>query len=352
MTNLSLNMHPAMPVLITGVSGVPGFNFFVHMRQKYGDSVVGIRPKDTWRMKSDGIIGVNPDDSSGMLELFNKHKFKTVLNATGSCALKACELNQNLAYKSNVFSAQVIAKLATQFNSRLVHVSSDLVFSGDSGEGNYLEDSPVDPVTMYGKTMVEGEKAISSINPNAAILRISLPMGPSFSGHAGAIDWITSRFKMNKPATLYYDEFRSPTYVEDMNDVFELFLSESYSGIYHFGGPKNLSLYQIGQIINKAGGFDPNLLQGCPRHEAGPIPPRAGNVTMISEKLIKILGLHCIKPWPFKPHLIPGDMQWHHKREPEFDYSKTHLHENLYRHTREVPSPTEYYIQAKFRGNH
>ena len=73
---------------------------------------------------------------------------------------------------------------------------------------------------------------------------------------------------------------------------------------------------------------------------------------MISEKLIKILGLHRIKPWPFKPHLIPGDMQWHHKREPEFDYSKTHLHENLYRHTREVPSPTEYYIKAKFRGNH
>lgn len=101
--------------------------------------------------------------------------------------------------------------------------------------------------------MVEGEKAILSISPNAAILRISLPMGPSFSGHAGAIDWITSRFKNHKPATLYFDEFRSPTYVEDMNDVFEQFLSESYSGLYHFGGPKNLSLYQIGQIINKAG---------------------------------------------------------------------------------------------------
>lgn len=105
------------------------------MRRKYGASVVGIRPQDTWRMQSEGIIGVNPDDSSEMLALFNKYNFKTVLNATGSCALKACELNKELAYKTNVLSAQVIAKLATQFNSRLVHISSDLVFLATQVKG-------------------------------------------------------------------------------------------------------------------------------------------------------------------------------------------------------------------------
>jgi len=352
MINQSLLLNSLLPVLVTGVSGVPGFNFFVHLRRKYGESIIGIRPKDTWRMRGEGIIGVNPDDYLGMSALFSRYKFKTVLNATGSCALKACELNQDLAFKTNVFSAQVIAKLCSEYKSRLVHISSDLVFSGISGEGNYLEDSPVDPVTMYGKTMVEGEKTINKIYPDAAILRISLPMGPSFSGHAGAIDWITSRFKKHKPATLYFDEYRSPTYVEDMNDVFELFLSGNYSGIYHFGGPKNHSLYQIGQIINKAGGFDPKLLHGCLRHEAGPIPPRAGNVTMISEKILKIIGPNTIKPWPLKPHLVPGDLNWHHAREYEFDYSKAHLHDNLYRHAWDVPSPSDYFVMDKFRTNH
>ena len=107
MTNPALNLQLTLPVLITGVSGVVGFNFFVHMRRKYGTSVVGIRPQDTWRMQSEGIIGVNPDDSSEMLALFNKYNFKTVLNATGSCALKACELNKELAYKTNVLSAHL-----------------------------------------------------------------------------------------------------------------------------------------------------------------------------------------------------------------------------------------------------
>ena len=85
---------------------------------------------------------------------------------------------------------------------RLVHLSCDLVFSGADGRGGYVETDPTDPVTVYGKTMVAGEEAIAAADPTACILRISLPMGVSFSGHAGAIDWIVSRFKKSRPATL------------------------------------------------------------------------------------------------------------------------------------------------------
>lgn len=348
----SPDLSSCLPILVTGVTGVPGFNFFAHLRKIYGDSVVGVRPAGTWRMQGQGVIGMNPDDFTGMKSLFDKYQFKSVLNATGSCALKACELNRNLAYKTNVESAQVIASLCNSFKIRLVHISSDLVFSGDSGEGNYLEDSPVDPVTMYGKTMVEGEKAIADSKPDAAILRISLPMGPSFSGHAGAIDWIQSRFKNHKPATLYFDEFRSPTFVEDLNKVFEIFLLNDLAGIFHLGGPNNLSLYQIGQIVNKAGGYAPELLHGCPRHAAGPMPPRAGNVTMISDKINKVLGFDLINPWPAAIHLVPQDLQWHFLREPNIDFSPPHLKKYLYRHTWEVPKLSDYLVTTKFRQNH
>ena len=58
--------------------------------------------------------------------------------------------------------------------------------------------------------MWEAEQLISNVRPEACILRISLPMGISFNGHAGAIDWIQSRFQKLKPATLYYDEVRTP----------------------------------------------------------------------------------------------------------------------------------------------
>ena len=179
---------------------------------------------------------------------------------------------------------------------RLVHLSCDLVFSGDDGRGGYVETDPTDPVTVYGKTMAAGEEAILAADPTACILRISLPMGVSFSGHAGAIDWITSRFKKSRPATLYFDEIRTPTYTDCLNRLCETMLANELSGIFHAGAPRRLSLYQIAQIINRVGGYDPDCLMGIPRHEAGPIPPRAGNVCMDCSKLIAALGYD-----PFDP---------------------------------------------------
>ena len=116
---------------------------------------------------------------------------------------------------------------------------------------------PPDPVTIYGKTMSQAERLILARRPDACILRISLPMGISFNGHAGAIDWIQSRFKKSRPATLYYDEIRTPTYTDCLNRLFEAVLAGDLSGLYHAGGPRRLSLYQIAQIINRVGGYDP-----------------------------------------------------------------------------------------------
>src|SRR6185295_2681633 len=147
-----------------------------------------------------------------------------------------------------------------------------------------------DPVTVYGKTMVAAEQIILAGDPNACILRISLPMGISFNGHAGAIDWIGSRFKKSKPATLYFDEVRTPTYTDCLNPTCEAVLASDLAGLYHAGAPRRLSLYQIAQIVNRVGGYDPDHLLGCPRIKAGPIPPRAGNVAMDSSKLAAALG--------------------------------------------------------------
>src|SRR6185437_8775236 len=179
-----------------------------------------------------------------------------------------------------------------------------------TGDGGHVETDAVDPVTVYGRTMAEGEQAVLHTTPDAAILRISLPMGPSFNGHAGAIDWIQSRFRAGRPATLYYDEVRSATYCDDLNHVFAFFLSRADAGVYHLGGPRALTLNQIGQIVNKGGGYEASLLRGCLRHQAGPIPPRAGNVSMNSDKLIALLGGNPFHAWPLHEDLLPTDGEW------------------------------------------
>ncbi len=226
-------------------------------------------------------------------------------------------------------------------DARLVHLSIDLVYSGD-GSGNYVETQPTDPVTVYGRTMAVAEELLLAADPTACTLRISLPMGVSFNGHAGAIDWIQSRFKHGRPATLYFDEVRTPTYTDCLNRVCEKVLASDLRGVYHAGGPRRLSLYRIAQIINRVGGYDPRLLMGIPRQEAGPIPPRAGNVTMNSGKLATALddafdGLFNgapFDPWPLSDEHMPTHDHWHHERPSDEPGSPELLAAILYRNPR------------------
>ncbi len=230
-----------------------------------------------------------------------------------------------------------MADCVRRWGCRLVHLSSDLVFSGN-GSGNYRETDVADPVTIYGKTMVEAEDLLLRRAPGSAIVRISLPMGPSFNRHAGAIDWIGSRFRNHRPATLYFDEVRSCTYCDDLNPVFEWFLAGDEKGIFHLGGPRPMALYRIAQVVNRVGGYDPHLLKGCPRRDAGPMPPRAGNVSMCSDKLIAAMARHPFRAWPLGDDLLPTHRLWHFIRPRHEPGSIQQIAERLYRYPSEMPS--------------
>ncbi len=301
-------------MLVTGLAGVAGYNAFHHLQKKFGNQVIGIRREKNWPLRGKGIFGCGIENGVKLRSLIEKYKIRSILNCGGSCALKSCELDPKMANRVNVDGVQSILNVISGTNIQLVHLSIDLVFSG-AGDGNYVETDPTDPVTVYGKTMVKAEKLILAQRPSSCILRISLPMGVSFNGHAGAIDWIQSRFSKNKPATLYFDEIRTPTYVQCLNEVVEEAFVREMSGIYHAGGPTKLSLYQIAQIVNRVGGYQPELLIGCPRIEAGPIPPRAGNVTMNSDKIKAALGREPFHPWPLIPNQHPTSRHWHLKPE-------------------------------------
>lgn len=336
---------PPLPLLVTGVAGVAGYNAFHYFRARYGNQVIGIRRTDNWPLQREGIVACDGDDRESLARLFDKHQFAAVLNSEGTCKLKSCELDPQMAERINITSVNTLLDVIHGTSTRLVHLSIDLVFAGTRG-GSHVEDDETDPVTIYGKTMVEAEQIIlgrgngpHSQHPeanslrskrtdvcnasetgllpargNSCILRISLPMGISFNGHAGAIDWIQHRFKKGNPATLYFDEVRTPTYTDCLNPLLaDVLARREISGLFHAGGTRRLSLYQIAQIVNRVGGYDPDLLHGCPRIEAGPLPPRAGDVTLDSSKLAAALGYQPFDPWPLDDEHVPTHRDWHYE---------------------------------------
>jgi dTDP-4-dehydrorhamnose reductase len=323
-----------LPLLITGIAGVAGYNALAYFQAKYPGQVIGVRQRNNWRLRGNGIVVCDAEDRDGIARLFEKHPFRSVLDCAGNCALKSCELDPAMAWRINVEGARNLLE-QTAGRARLVHLSIDLVFSGAQRRPadwpGYQETDATDPVTIYGRTMVAAEELMLASDPAACILRISLPMGISFNGHAGAIDWIGSRFKHHRPATLYFDEVRTPTYTDCLNPLFERALAGPLCGLFHAGGPRRLTLYQIAQIVNRVGGYDPDLLIGCPRNMAGPIPPRAGDVSLDSSKLAAALGEPPFHAWPYDERLAPTDRDWHRVRTAEIPCSPRLLAEVLYR---------------------
>jgi dTDP-4-dehydrorhamnose reductase len=305
--------EPPLPLLVTGITGVAGYHALAYFQREFPGQVIGIRQENDPRLQGPGIVACNAEDREGLARLFDRCRFASVLDCAGNCALKSCELDPAMAWRINVEGVANLVSQSVRHAARLVHLSVDLVFSGRKG-GDYVEDDPTDPVTVYGKTMVEGERVVLEADPAACILRISLPMGMSLNGHAGAIDWISSRFKRGRPATLYVDEVRTPTYTTCLSRLCQAVLADGLTGIYHAGAPRYLSLYQIAQIINRVGGYDPGCLFGIPRGHAGPIPPRAGNVAMNCDKLAWALGYGPLVPWPLDDALVPTHRDWHHER--------------------------------------
>jgi dTDP-4-dehydrorhamnose reductase len=321
---------PPLPLLVTGVSGVSGYNAFHYFRARYPGQVIGLRQVNNWRLQGPDVAACDAEDQRGLARLFDRFGFASVLNCAGNCALKSCELDPPMAWRINLQGLRTLLEVVGGRAVRLVHLSIDLVFSG-TGNGGHVERDGTDPVTVYGRTMAAAEHLLQLARPQACWLRISLPMGISFNGHAGAIDWIQSRFRQSKPATLYYDEIRSPTYTDCLNRVCQAVLASHLAGLYHAGGPRSLSLYQIAQVVNRVGGYDPRHLSGCLRREAGPIPPRAGNVSLNSRKLADALGFEPFDPWPLYERHLPTHADWHWERPPGERGSPQLLAEVLYR---------------------
>jgi hypothetical protein len=89
-----------LPLLITGVAGVAGFNAFQYFRARYPGQVIAIRQEDNWPLTGKGIVPCNAEDHGRLRALFDEYQFRSVLNCAGICALRACELESRVAWRT------------------------------------------------------------------------------------------------------------------------------------------------------------------------------------------------------------------------------------------------------------
>ncbi|MER5281310.1 sugar nucleotide-binding protein [Streptomyces sp. NPDC002809] len=166
-----------------------------------------------------------------------------------------------------------LATVAAKRGTRMVHVSTDAVFSG-VGRVHYDESAFPDPVTPYGAAKAAAETGVLAVHPNAVVARTSLIVGHGRSVHellvhqliAGTVD-----------GALFTDDIRCPVHVSDLAAALLELASSDATGMRHLAGSDALSRYELGVLIAKRDGLDASRLPKALRADSvvpGPLDVR------------------------------------------------------------------------------
>ncbi|MEU8760056.1 sugar nucleotide-binding protein [Streptomyces sp. NPDC048659] len=144
-----------------------------------------------------------------------------------------------------------VAMAAAMLGIRLVHVSSDAVFSG-IGRTRYDETCAPDPITPYGAAKAAGETAVRLLCADAAVVRTSLIIGDGGSAHERVVHELAANERVG---ALFTDDIRCPVHVADLAaGLWELAFSDQV-GVFHLAGSDALSRYSLGVLIARRDGI-------------------------------------------------------------------------------------------------
>lgn len=160
-------------VLVTGAAGMLGSELLLRAPRGY----VGVGT-DLIEGPSVDAPGVDLSDEAAVAKLFDTHgPFVGAIHCAAYTAVDKAEEQPELAAKVNVEASRVLASICRARGAHLVAVSTDFVFDGDK-RTPYSESDAANPLSVYGRTKLDGERATLAACPGAAIVRTQWLYGP------------------------------------------------------------------------------------------------------------------------------------------------------------------------------
>jgi dTDP-4-dehydrorhamnose reductase len=168
-----------------------------------------------------------------------------VINCAAYTNVDGCEANEDAAFKANSLGPRNLAIACEEIGAKLVHISTDYVFAGN-GDRPYREYDLANPMNVYGKTKLLGEKYVQQQCRKYFIVRTAWLYGCSGSNF---VKTIIKAANANSSLTVVNDQRGNPTNAEDLAyHILKLALTEEY-GIYHCTGSGECSWYDFASKI-------------------------------------------------------------------------------------------------------
>jgi dTDP-4-dehydrorhamnose reductase len=192
-------------------------------------------------------------------------------------------------YDINVNATKHIAELCSKHNSKLIYLSTDLVYAGYRGS-MLKEDAKLIPVSLYAETKLMGEIKIKQTFEKYLILRTALLYGFGLNHSRCHFHNMYENLQKTKSVNLFTDQYRTPISLHEAAKIIMLLCkNDLHSETINIGGIERVSRYQLGEILCDTAGFDKSLLIKSTLDDL-PELPKVEDVSLNTEKL-QSLGL-------------------------------------------------------------
>lgn len=272
-----------MKIFITGGSGLLGQYLNIELSKDY--EILTQYNKQAGNSTQFNSVQTSITDFLRLEEIFQNFRPEIVIHtASISNAEKVDLLSPAAVYDVNVNATKKIAELCSLQDSKLIYISTDLVYAGYRGS-MLKEDAKLIPISFYAETKLMGETKIQETFDNYIILRTALLFGFGLSHSLNHFQFVYKDLKNGKPVKLFTDQYRTPLEVSDAARMLTELIRKNIKGeIINFGGRERLSRYELIEILCEEAGFDKNLLIKTTMEEAGLIY-KVADVSMNTEKL-------------------------------------------------------------------
>ena len=217
-----------------------------------------------------------------------------IINTAAITNVDYCEKFEKNAFDVNVTGTKNIAKIAEKLGSKLIHISTDAVFSGN--KKFYAEEDRPNPISVYGKTKLESEKIISKVT-DSIILRPSVIFGWIPFEYIKTRDesrktmnfglWVLDQLYKNNKMLIVNDQINTPTLADNLAENIFKIIKKDLTGIFHLSGLSCISRLDFSKKIAKTFGYSNNLISSISSEKLKQIAPRTLESCLKCDKIVQ-----------------------------------------------------------------
>ena len=263
-------------ILVTGASGKLGAYVIRHL-QAQGQDFTAWSGQTGGTLLGQELKQVDLTCHKTVAQAWAECQADVVLHCAALSAVGDCYANPDKANLVNHLATANLGELAP----RIIYVSTDMVFDGE--KGSYSETDRPNPVSVYGKSKLAGERALQS-HTNAVVARVGLLYGPSLSPQLGFFDQQMRALKNGESLNLFHDEWRTPLALDEAAAALVLLADSDFTGTYHVAGPKKISRLEMGEGLSDALDYPRNLLCSVSQKSVNFSETRPPDVSLLCDR--------------------------------------------------------------------